>query len=339
MAKRGIILMNLGSPASTSVPDLRKYLTQFLMDEKVIDKPYWLRTLLVKGLIVPFRSPKSAEAYQKIWWPEGSPLIVLTNRLKTALEEKISDPITTSMRYGNPYPKEAYEALIKDNPDLEEVILVPLYPHYAMSSFETAVDYMKAAHKELGYRFALKTIDPFYNNPGYIEAMAESIRPYLDQDFDQLLFSYHGIPERHVLKTDPTGSHCMQTENCCYTKSECHKTCYRHQVTMTSELVAKKLGLPKTKWQQSYQSRLGRDPWLLPSTQVRLPEMPGEGIKKLLVVCPSFVSDCLETLEEIDIRGKEDFLGNGGESYQYIPCMNVQPLWIDTLAAIIREVH
>jgi len=338
MAKRGIILMNLGSPDSTSVPDLRKYLTQFLMDEKVIDKPWLLRTILVKGLIVPFRSPKSAEAYKKIWWPEGSPLIVLTNRLKTALKERLSDPVSVSMRYGNPDPQTAYEALLKDNPDLEEVVLVPLYPHYAMSSFETAVDYMKQAHQALGYSFALKTIDPFYNKPSYINALAESIRPYLEEDFDQLLFSYHGIPERHVLKSDPTGSHCMQSPNCCFTKSECHKTCYRHQVTMTSELVTKKLGLPKSKWQQSYQSRLGRDPWLQPNTQVRLPQLPGEGVKKLLVVCPSFVSDCLETLEEIEIRGKEDFLNSGGLSYKYIPCMNIQPRWVDALSEIIKEV-
>jgi len=338
MAKRGIILMNLGSPDSTSVPDLRKYLTQFLMDEKVIDKPWLLRSILVKGLIVPFRSPKSAEAYRKIWWPEGSPLIVITNRLKNALAEKITDPMSISMRYGNPYPKAAYEALLADNPDLEEVILVPLYPHYAMSSFETAVDYMTKAHKALGYRFALKTTPPFYNHPAYINALAESIRPYLQEDFDQLLFSYHGIPERHVLKTDPTGNHCMQSDNCCFTKSICHKTCYRHQVTMTSELVTKKLGLPKSKWQQSYQSRLGRDPWLQPNTQVRLPQLPAEGVKKLLVVSPSFVSDCLETLEEIEIRGKEDFLNSGGESYRYIPCMNIQPLWVEALAGIINEV-
>lgn len=338
MAKRGIILMNLGSPDSTSVGDLRKYLSQFLMDERVIDKPYWLRTLLVKGLIVPFRSPKSAEAYKTIWWPEGSPLIVLTERLKTALSEKITQPIAISMRYGHPFPKEAYEALLKDNPDLEEVVLVPLYPHYAMSSFETAVEYMKAAHQELGYRFKLKTITPFYNRPSYIHALAESIRPYLQQDFDQLLFSYHGIPERHILKSDITASHCMQTPDCCHTPSACHATCYRHQVTVTSELVAKELGLDKSKWQQSYQSRLGRDPWLRPSTQVRLPQLPLEGVKKLLVVCPAFVSDCLETLEEIAIRGKEQFLESGGQSYTYIPCINVQPLWVDALKEIIEEV-
>ena len=338
MAKRGVILMNLGSPDSTSVPDLRKYLTQFLMDEKVIDKPLFWRTILVKGIIVPFRSPKSAEAYRTIWWPEGSPLIVLTERLKTALKDQIKDPMSISMRYGNPTPQAAYEELLQQNPDLEEVVLVPLYPHYAMSSFETAVEYMVNAHKKLGYQFTLKTIQPFYNHPAYINALAESIRPYLQEDFDQLLFSYHGIPERHILKSDPTGSHCMQSENCCFTKSPCHKTCYRHQVTMTSELVAKKLGLPKSKWQQSYQSRLGRDPWLQPNTQVRLPLLPGEGVKKLLVVCPSFVSDCLETLEEIEIRGKEDFLKSGGESYTYIPCMNVQPLWVESLATIINEV-
>lgn len=308
------------------------------MDEKVIDKPFWLRSLLVKGLIVPFRSPKSAEAYQKIWWPEGSPLIVFTERLKTELKELIRKPLSISMRYGNPFPEAAYEALLKQDPDIEEVVLVPLYPHYAMSSFETAVDYMKAAHKKLGYTFKIKVTAPFYNHPAYIDALAASIQPYLQQDFDQLLFSYHGIPERHVRKSDPTGSHCLQGGDCCHTNSVAHKTCYRHQVTMTSELVTKQLNLDKSKWQQSYQSRLGRDPWLQPNTQVRLPQLPGEGVKKLLVVCPSFVSDCLETLEEIEMRGKEDFLKSGGESYAYIPCMNIQPLWIKALAQIIQEV-
>lgn len=338
MAKRGIILMNLGSPDSTSVPDLKKYLTQFLMDEKVIDKPWLIRTLLVRGLIVPFRSPKSAEAYRKIWWKEGSPLIVLTEQLKVALSQKLPYPMAISMRYGNPYPKAAYDALLQQDPDLEEVVLVPLYPHYAMSSFETAVDYMKKAHKKLGYRFKIKVVAPFYNHPAYIKALSESIRPYLDQDFDQLLFSYHGIPERHVRKTDPTGNHCLQSGDCCMTQSLAHKTCYRHQVTMTSLLVTEQLGLPEDKWQQSYQSRLGRDPWLQPNTQVRLPLLPGEGIKKLLVVSPSFVSDCLETLEELGIRGKEDYLQSGGKQYQFIPCMNTQPLWVDALAQIIQEV-
>ncbi len=329
--------MNLGSPDSTSVPDLKVYLKEFLMDERVIDKPLWLRTLLVKGIIVPTRAPKSAEAYKTIWWEEGSPLVVLTERLQKALQEKVTEPVGIAMRYRKPNPKTAYDNLLKKMPDLEEVILVPLYPHYAMSSWETAVVYMKEIHKKYNYSFELKTVPPFYKHPAYINALAESMKPYLQDDYDQLLFSYHGIPERHVLKTDPTKQHCMQVDNCCYKSSDSHPTCYRHQVTMTSELVAKKLGLKKNQWAQSYQSRLGRDPWLLPSTQERLPNLPKEGVKKIKVVCPSFISDCLETLEEIEERGKEDFIANGGEKYEYIPCVNISETWVNALVQLINE--
>ncbi len=329
--------MNLGSPDSTSVPDLKAYLKEFLMDERVIDKPLWLRTLLVKGIIVPTRAPKSAEAYKTIWWEEGSPLVVLTERLQKALQEKVTEPVEIAMRYRKPNPKTAYDNLLKKIPDLEEVILVPLYPHYAMSSWETAVVYMKEIHKKHNYSFQLKTVPPFYKHPAYINALAESMKPHLQDDYDQLLFSYHGIPERHVLKTDPTKQHCMQVDNCCYKASESHLTCYRHQVTMTSELVAKKLGLKKNQWAQSYQSRLGRDPWLLPSTQERLPNLPKEGVKKIKVVCPSFISDCLETLEEIEERGKEDFIANGGEKYEYIPCVNTSETWVNALVQLIEE--
>ncbi|MBO9618937.1 MAG: ferrochelatase [Niabella sp.] len=337
MRKTGVILMNLGSPDSTAVKDVKKYLDEFLMDERVIDKPWLLRLLLVKGIINPFRAPKSAEAYKTIWWKEGSPLIVLSKQLQEALQKKTTLPIELSMRYGNPTPEASYNALLKRMPDVEEVILVPLYPHYAMSSFETAVEHMKEAHKKNNYPFRLKVVPPFYKHPAYINALAESMRPHLQGDFDQLLFSYHGIPERHILKADPTKKHCMQVENCCFKASESHPTCYRHQVTLTSELVAKKLGLKKDQWQQSYQSRLGRDPWLLPNTQVRLPQLPKEQVKKLIVVCPSFVSDCLETLEEIELRGKEDFMAHGGEQYSYIPCMNTSPLWVDALLQLIEE--
>lgn len=330
--------MNLGSPDSTKVSDVRRYLNEFLMDKRVIDKPYLSRLLLVRGIITPFRAPKSAEAYESIWWEEGSPLIILTERLRDAVQAKTEMPVEISMRYGKPNPDAAYKRLLERQQDIEEVILMPLYPHYAMSSYETAVEHMKAAHKKNKYKFKLKVVRPFYNHPAYINALAGSIKPYLESDFDQLLFSYHGIPERHILKGDPTGRHCMQVENCCYKASESHKTCYRHQVTMTSEILAKKLGLRKDQWQQSYQSRLGkRDPWLLPNTQVRLPQLPSEGIKKLLVVCPAFISDCLETLEEIEVEGKELFLKNGGEKYSYIPCLNTNEVWVDALLQLVNE--
>jgi len=212
---RGIILMNLGSPDSTEVKDVKRYLHEFLMDERVIDYPYLLRLLLVKAIIVPFRAPKSAKAYQSIWTDEGSPLIVLTKQLQKNLQDQLPEPIEIAMRYGNPTPKAAYEALLKKIPDLDEVILMPLYPHYAMSSYETAVEFMKEVHKKNKYSFVLTTIKPYYNNEDYINALAETIRPYLSQSHEKILFSYHGVPERHIFKGDVTGSHCLKTTSCC----------------------------------------------------------------------------------------------------------------------------
>jgi ferrochelatase len=242
-----------------------------------------------------------------------------------------------AMRYGTPSPKQAYDELIGKNPELEEVIVVPMYPHYAMSSYETAVEYAKEQYKKGGYKFKLTFIKPFYKEENYLHALRESIKPYLDQDYDQILFSYHGIPERHILKCDPTKKHCLKMDNCCEVPSEAHAYCYRHQCWTTTKEMVKELNIPESTWGFSFQSRLGRDPWLQPYTAARLQELPKEGVKKLLVVCPAFVSDCLETLEEIAEEGKESFLHAGGEKFELIPCLNVHPLWIETMAKWIKE--
>ena len=329
--------MNLGSPDSTEVKDVKRYLDEFLMDERVIDKPWFFRALLVKGIIVPFRAPKSAEAYRSIWTSKGSPLIIISKQQRDALKKEIEESVVIAMRYGNPTPGAAFDELVQKNPDLEEVIAVPMYPHYAMSSYETAVEYAREHHKKGGYKFNLKFIKPFYNDRNFLHALAESIKPYLAQEYDQILFSYHGIPERHVLKCDPTGQHCLKVANCCEVPSEAHKYCYRHQCWVTTKEIVKRLSIPEGKWGFSFQSRLGRDPWLQPYTAKRLEELPNEGVKKLLVVCPAFVSDCLETLEEIAEEGKESFIHAGGEKFELIPCLNVHPLWIETLAKWMRE--
>lgn len=329
--KRGVVLMNLGSPDSTSVGDVRRYLNEFLMDKRVIDIPYLSRLLLVRGIIVPFRAPKSAVAYRSIWTPEGSPLIVITRQLAQALEKQAGLPVEMAMRYGNPSVKTAFDSLVKRVEGLEEVIAIPMYPHYAMSSYETAVEDARETHRKQQYGFSLRFIEPFYNDPAYLEALAESIRPSLDQEYDHVLFSYHGVPERHLVRTDPTGCHCLKNEDCCNTDSIAHKTCYRHQCYVTTKRVVDILGIQENKYSVSFQSRLGRDPWLKPYTDHRLRDMPAEGIKKLLVLCPAFVSDCLETLEEIAEQGRETFLHAGGESYQMIPCLNVHPKWVEAL--------
>lgn len=330
--------MNLGSPDSTEVKDLRRYLNEFLMDERVIDYPFLFRLMLVRGIIVPFRAAKSAEAYKKIWTKEGSPLIVLTKELQKSLQQNVSEPVEVAMRYGNPSMAYAYDTLLKKDPDVEEVILVPMYPHYAMSSYETAVVYAKEIHRKRKYSFKITFIKPFYDEPDYINALAESIKPFLQQDFDHILFSYHGVPERHIFKGDITGQHCLKVENCCAVDSPAHKQCYRHQCLKTTNLVAQKLNLSSEKFSYSFQSRLGRAEWLKPYTAMRLEEMPKQGIKKLLVVCPAFVSDCLETLEEIAETGKENFLHAGGESFTMIPCLNVHPLWVKTIAKYIQGI-
>ena len=329
--------MNLGSPDSTEVKDVRRYLKEFLMDERVIDYPYLFRLLLVKGIIVPFRAAKSAEAYSSIWTNQGSPLVVLTRQLQQSVQTRLAEPVEIAMRYGHPTPTAAYQALVTKNPGMEEVILVPLYPHYAMSSYETAVEYMKEIHKKNNYSFRLVTIKPFYNNRAYIQALAESIKPYLQHDFDKLLFSYHGVPERHIIKGDVTGNHCLKQADCCEIASAAHQYCYRHQCIRTTTLVTDSLGLPKQKYQLSFQSRLGRDKWLTPYTAQRLGELPKEGVKKILVACPAFVSDCLETLEEIAQQGREIFLHAGGESFTMIPCLNTQTLWVKTITKWITE--
>jgi len=334
--KRGVILMNLGSPDSTEVKDVRKYLMQFLMDKRVIDYPYLFRKILVGGIIVPFRAPKSAEAYKTIWTNDGSPLIVFTKQLKQALQQQITEPVEIAMRYGNPTIEAAYNNLVKKIPGLEEVIAVPLYPHYAMSSYETAVEHAKKIYRKNKYSFKLNFIKPFFNEENYINALSENIRPYLKQNYDHLLFSYHGIPGRHLKKSDQTKNHCLKVNDCCNVSSVAHATCYRHQVFITTKMVTEKLKMPPDKFSISFQSRLGKG-WLEPFTDVRLIDMPKEGVKKLLIVCPAFVSDCLETLEEIEIRGRESFINAGGENFTMIPCLNTNQLWVKTIADWIKS--
>lgn len=332
--KRGFVLMNLGSPDSFEAKDVKRYLDEFLMDERVIDYPYLFRTILVKGIITPFRAAKSGEAYKKIWLKEGSPLIELTRQLQTAVQKNVSQPVEIAMRYGNPSVKNAFNRL--KNKNVEEVIALPLYPHYAMSSYETASEYSATIHKKFNYNFDLKFIKPFYNDVDYVNALSKSVQPYLNEPFDHLLFSYHGIPERQITKRDVTKNHCLQTENCCFENSPAHEYCYRHQVFHTTQLVTEKLGLEKNKFSVSFQSRIGKK-WLQPFSDVQLEEFPKRGIKKLVVVCPSFVSDCLETLEEMGIRGRESFLNAGGEKFTLIPCLNTSPDWVNCVVRYFQN--
>ncbi len=332
--KTGLLVLNLGSPESCSVADVRKYLNEFLMDERVIDISPIFRAILVKGIIVPFRAPNSAKAYSTIWTPKGSPLKVITMEFSELLQQQLSMPVAVAMRYGTPTPEEAFKELESKANDLDEILIAPMYPHFAMSSYETAVEHIKSHIKALNRNVTLRFLKPFYKDAAYIDALAASIKPYLDgHEYDGYLFSYHGLPVRHLKKSDTTGKHCYMSGDCCEVKSAAWDTCYKHQVKVTTKLVAEKLGLDPAKISLTFQSRLAGDKWLQPYTDIALEELPKKGVKKLLVLCPAFVADCLETLEEMDDRGKEIFMHNGGEVFTRVPCMNTNPEWVKTVAA------
>jgi len=337
MNNKGLILVNLGSPDSLAVSDVKKYLRQFLMDERVIDAPYLIRMMIVEGFVLPFRPKKSAEAYASVWTEKGSPLRVLTEDFRQALKPLVKLPVAVAMRYGNPTPQKALADLLEEVPFLNELWIAPMYPHYAMSSYETALVYVQEEIEKVTPGMKVKVLQPFYNETNYVDALVKSIRPYLNEPFDHLLFSYHGLPVRHLKKTDPTKSHCYSNSDCCSVKSSAWSFCYKHQVIETTKLTAAALQLDEKKFSYSFQSRLGRDEWIKPFTVERLQNLPKEGVKKLLVVCPAFVSDCLETLEEMAIRGRETFLEAGGESFQLIPCLNSSPVWVETFAKYCNQ--
>jgi len=328
--KKGILLINLGSPDSTEVKDVRKYLDEFLMDERVIDIPYWKRFLLIKGIILNTRPKKSAEAYKKIWWKEGSPLVVISERFKEKVSKKTNLPVALGMRYGTMSIKKGLQDLV--NKDVQEVLIVPLYPHYAMSSYETVIEKVKEVQKKNFANIQLKYLPVFYNDPDYIKVMSSNLKHHLDGfEHDHILFSYHGIPERHIIKSDATNLHCKIDGSCCDTPSKAHETCYRHQCFETTKAIAKSLQLKEGSYSNSFQSRLLKDPWLKPYTDFELERLPKEGVKKLAVITPAFVADCLETLEEIAMEGKQEFLKAGGEQYKHIPCLNDNDDWVDVM--------
>lgn len=325
---KAVLLVNLGSPDSPSVPDVRRYLNEFLMDGRVIDVAWPIRRLVV-GMILIKRPAESGHAYEKIWTKDGSPLVTYSKNVQAELQKRLSVPVELAMRYQNPSIESAVKKLAAKG--AKDVLLIPLFPHYAMSSYETAV----VRVQELAAKFApgmkITVQPPYYDSPDFIAALVASSADALKQDYDHLLFSYHGIPERHLRKSDPTGCHCLKVENCCEIASPAHATCYRAQCFATTREFVKLAGIPKEKYSVSFQSRLGKDPWLKPYTDYELVRLAQEGKKRMMVICPAFVSDCLETIEEIGMRGCEDFLAASGKEYTRIPCMNEHPLWIKAL--------
>lgn len=330
---KGVLLVNLGSPDSTKTKDVRQYLGEFLMDKRVIDVPYLLRAFLVKGIILNTRPKKSAKAYKKIWWDEGSPLIVLSERLQKKVQSKTKLPIALAMRYGNPSIKSGLQEL-KDK-GVTDVLLVPLYPQFAMATTETILVLAEELREKYFSELTLTHIPAFYNKNEYIRVLGDSIQRYLEnKEWDKIMFSYHGVPERHIRKSDITKSHCDPSNQhflCCQTKSTAHEFCYKHQCYETTRQVVDYLELKSEQYITTFQSRLGRDPWLQPYTDKTIEKLAKDGVENLAVVTPAFVSDCLETLEEIGMEGKEEFIKAGGKDFFTVPCINDNDDWVDVL--------
>jgi len=332
MSNHALLLVNLGSPASTEVADVRRYLNQFLMDPYVVDLPWPLRRLLV-SLILLKRPAASAHAYASIWWQDGSPLVVLSKRLQEAMQAQWTQgPVELAMRYGEPSIETVLKGLAAQG--IQQVTLAPLYPQFADSTTTTVIEEVRRVVRAANLDMRFSLLAPFYDQPEYIDALVDSARPYLEQDFDHLLLSFHGLPERHLRKLDPS-KHCLKGPDCCRTAPpQVLATCYRAQCLRSAAAFAERMGLGPEQWSVSFQSRLGRDKWIEPYTESRLEALAGQGVKKLLVMCPAFVADCIETLEEIGDRGLEQFQAAGGESLQLVPCLNDHPSWVAALKTL-----
>ena len=330
----GVLLINLGSPKELSKKSVRQYLRVFLSDDNVVDLPKFLQQFILRLFILPFRPKNTLEAYEKIWTKKGSPLIISTESIANKLTEKTGWNVEYAMRYEEPSIEKALHKFKKN--EINKIYVISLYPHNAMATTVTTELETRNVAMNVSNDFELIFTKPFFDNEEYINAMVNSIRPYVEnKSYDKIIFSYHGIPKRQAKKTDETGEHCFSTSNCCEIENDGSKDCYRSHTRIASDLTAKKLGLEDDQWEIAYQSRIGPG-WLTPFTDKRLAKLPEEGLDNIAILCPSFISDCLETLEEIDIRGRETFLKAGGKNMTYIPCLNDSEDTINLLENLVR---
>ena len=334
---KNILLINLGSPKSLDKKDVKDYLREFLSDDLVIDLPKILQQFILRCFILPFRPAQAKEAYELIWEEEGSPLIINTQKIANALAKKTGWNVDIAMRYQEPSIENVIEKYKENN--VEELTVISLYPHNAMSTTLSTELAVKEVVRRIYPDLKLSFVEPFYDNPLYIEALSESIKPYL-KDIDKLVFSYHGIPMRHIKKSDISGSHCIGENSCCNIDNVSSRNCYRSNTFTTSKLTAQYLKLKSSEWMMTFQSRVSiiSPNWLKPYTDIELDNLPPKGVERVGVVCPSFVADCLETLEEIDMRARETFEEAGGHTFKYIPCLNDDKKFISVLEHLILDI-
>jgi ferrochelatase len=334
----GLLLCNLGTPDDPSPGSVRRYLRQFLADPRVLDINPVGRWALLNLIILPLRPRKSSAAYRKIWTDRGSPLLWNSQDLTSAVRERLGAGwvVELAMRYQQPSMASALAKLRQAGAD--RVIVFPLYPQYAASSTGSTVEELFRVASRDWVTPSYSFVEPFYDDPGFIDAFATHGEPILRAERpDHVLMSFHGLPERHMRKTDATGKHCLATSDCCERIGPANRNCYRAQCFATARALAGRLALPEGSWSVSFQSRLGRTPWIHPYTDHVILQLAAQGKKRLVVFSPAFVADCLETLEEIGIRAKHDFLAAGGEHLALVPSLNASPAWVDAVVRLARR--
>lgn len=336
MTRTGVLIVNLGTPDAPRAPEVRRYLREFLSDPRVLDIHPLGRWLLLNLIILPTRPSKSAEAYSKVWTPEGSPLLVHSQGLARGLQAALPEtPVVLGMRYGNPSLPSALKAL-RDR-GCDRVVVVPLYPQYASSSTGSTLEALYAAAAGLWNTPYFDVVPPFYDDPGFLDAFARRAREVFErQTPDHVVMSFHGLPERHCTKSDETGAHCLKKADCCAAIVDANRNCYRAQCYASARGIAERLGLGEDDYTVTFQSRLGRTPWIRPYTDDVLPTLAKAGKRHVAVLCPAFVADCLETLEEIGMRAAEDWHKDGGATLSLVPSLNAEPDWVEALAALVR---
>lgn len=336
MGKTGVLLVNLGTPDEPSRGAVYRYLKEFLLDYRVIDINTISRNLLVRGIIAPFRSKPASEAYKELWTKEGSPLKVYGYRLRDLLQEAMGEEyiVSLAMRYQSPSIEEGIRELL--NANVSEMIIVPLFPHYASASTGSVhEEAMRILSKEPLIP-KLSFINSYYEHPAFIKAFTKRVKEHDISNYDHILFSYHGLPVRQLVKSDRS-NHCQQVPDCCANISEKNQHCYSAQCYGTTKALVKELELKEGQYTTCFQSRLGRDPWIQPYTTDVLKERAEAGDKRLLFICPAFVADCLETTVEVGIEYQEEFEELGGESVQLVESLNDDPVWVNALKDIILE--
>ncbi len=338
-ARWGLMLLNLGTPDSPAVADVRRFLRQFLSDPRVIDINPIGRWFLLNLVILPFRPKASAHAYRQIWTERGSPLLYHTQDLAEGVRRQLGDgvKVEVAMRYGNPSIDVALDRF--RNAGVDRIAVLPLFPQYAASTTGSALAEVFSRAAERWNTPPIVSLGAFFDHPAFVEAFRKIAAPVL-QDFapDHVLMSFHGLPERQLAKSDESGrARCLRADDCCATLRDANRGCYRAQCYATARGLAATLGLEEGRWEVAFQSRLGRDPWIRPYTDERIRALATEGKKRLAVLCPAFVADCLETLEEIGLRADEDFRRHGGMLLKLVPSLNADPAWIEAVAQIARE--